>query len=81
MMTLDLNKAENHTLKNDIDNEDFVVDIQPKNEVNDNEEHLSETSSMNEEEMIIETTNDLNEILVIEKDMDENIRDQPNHDL
>ena len=36
---------------------------------------------MNEEEMVIETTNDLNEILVIEKEMDDNRRDQPNHDL
>lgn len=38
---VDLNKTINHTLKNEIENDEFVVAIQSGNEVNANEKHLS----------------------------------------
>lgn len=43
-----LNKAINHTIDNDIEKGDIVVAIHLKNEVNANEEYLSETNSLNE---------------------------------
>ncbi|CAI8603734.1 unnamed protein product [Vicia faba] len=58
--------------------DDFVVAIQPENEINANEEHLSETYSLNEEEIIVETDNGLSENLVIEKGIIEDRREQSN---
>lgn len=44
--SLDLNKARHRTLDNDIENDDYVVAIQPLNDAN--MEHLLEKSSLNE---------------------------------
>lgn len=64
---VDLNKDGNYTLENYIEKDDSIVTIQWEDEVNANEEGLLETSSMNEEEIIVDISNGLNWNLVINK--------------
>lgn len=46
-----------------------------------NEEHLSKISSLNEKEIVVEIVNDFNENLVIEKEIVDDGREQPDPDL
>lgn len=64
--SLELNKLGNHTHDNDIEKDGFDVAIHPDNEYNANVEHLSETNSPNEEEIVVDIAKVLNKNLVID---------------
>lgn len=55
--------------------------IYSENEVNGNEDNLLKTSSLNEEEIIVENVNDMNENLAIEKEIANNRRVQLDPDF
>lgn len=65
----------------DIDKEFFIVAIQHEDDANANKGHFSETTFLNDEEIVVEIPNDLNENLTIEKEIDDDIREQVDPNL